>query len=336
MVNESGAVVTIEQNSGMRVTLALIGILIGAMLFLFYGPEESSQITTLTALLAIPAALGGLVTQYVDPTGSRSTMGCFFWPTIFFLTITGIAVAAFDEGAVCLVLVIPIWIPAAIAGGLVQYLNARRRRRAKAQEHRFYASSWLLLPMLVMIWDQMWPVHWTNASVERSIEIDASPEKIWPYLASIRDIRADEGLANFTHDVVGIPRPTEAVLTRESARTVRKAVWGKSARFEEVVQSVAPNREMTWAFSFPDKSIQEYTDRHISPAGPFLNIASGSYRLEPIGPDRTRLVLITHYRMKVRPVGYFQWWGERLLGDVQNNVLAIVKNRVSADVGLNQ
>jgi hypothetical protein len=336
LANEGGAVVTIEQTSGTRVTLTLIGILIGAMLFLFYGPADAPQISTLTALLAIPAALGGLVTQYVDPSGSRSPMGCFFWPTIFFLALTGIAVAAFDEGAVCLVLVIPIWIPAAIAGGLVQHLNARRRRHAAQQQHRFYASSWLFLPLLMMIWDQMWPVHWTNSSVERSIAIDASPEKIWPYLASIRDIRANEGKANFTHDVVGIPRPTEAVLSRESDRTVRKALWGKSARFEEVVQSVAPNREMTWAFSFPDNSIQEYTDRHISLAGPYLNIASGSYRLEPIAPNRTRLVLTTHYSMKVRLTGYFQWWGERFLGDVQNNVLAIVKDRVSADVGLNQ
>jgi len=331
--NEGNAVVidefAVAPPSSRKVALALIAVLLCAMLFLYYGPNDSYDIVSITALIAIPAAIGGLITQAVDPFGRLSPMGCFAWPTIFLLALTGFAYVVLNEGAVCIAMVLPIWIPAAVLGGLVQYLNARRRRFVEGQVSTLNAYSWCALPMLLIAWDKSSPAQWTDTKVVRSLEIDAAVEEVWPHIASIRNISTSEGLSTFTHDVVGIPRPSQALLVQETNRVVRKAQWGSSARFEEVVQSVVPGQEMKWAFSFPDKSIQHHTDRHISPVGPYLRIVSGGYQLVPISKDRTRLILTTSYRMKVWMVAYFGWWGEQMLGDIQNNVLAIVKGRVA-------
>ena len=61
-----------------------------------------------------------------------------------------------------------------------------------------------------------------------------------------------------------------------------------------------------------------------------LKILTGSYRLQPLADGRTRLTLTTTYAMRSRLDWYFGWWGERMLGDVQDNVLAIVRQRSEA------
>lgn len=58
-----------------------------------------------------------------------------------------------------------------------------------------------------------------------------------------------------------------------------------------------------------------------------LKIARGGYTLEPLEGGRVRVTLSTTYRMRSRLVWYAGLWGERMLGDVQDNVLAIIKTR---------
>ena len=86
-----------------------------------------------------------------------------------------------------------------------------------------------------------------------------------------------------------------------------------------------PGRSHHLEFAFPDDSVQQYTDRHIAPDGPLLKIASGGYRINTLGQDRVRLTLHTNYQMRSRLSWYLGWWGEVMLGDVQDNTLAIIK-----------
>jgi hypothetical protein len=164
----------------------------------------------------------------------------------------------------------------------------------------------------------------------RSVDIAATPDQVWPLLLSIPGVSPDEGRTTFTHDIVGIPRPSEARLVQRGAVLVREARWGKDIRFEERVTRLVPGQAIGWDFAFPDSSVQDYTDRHISPDGPMLKIASGGYRIEPLGAGQVRVTLATTYRMRSRLGWYAGLWGEVLLGDIQDNVLAIIKARAEA------
>jgi len=84
---------------------------------------------------------------------------------------------------------------------------------------------------------------------------------------------------------------------------------------------------------FPDKSIQHNTDHHISPDGPLLRIETGQYELAALPEGKTRLTLETRYRMRTRLGAYLGWWGERLLGDIQENILAVIKDRAERRAG---
>jgi hypothetical protein len=310
-----------------RISAILLAVLLGAIPYLFYGLENGPDGVGIAVLLAIPASLGGLFARLIDPDGQMSPMGCFGWPTLFLLGLVALAVLLFREGAICVAMILPLWLPAAAVGALVNRLGARRKRQREGTSTELQAAGWLLLPALALSADALAPVWWQDVSVRREVVIAASAERIWPVLHSIPAIEPQEGKANFTQDVLGIPRPSSAEVVWEKGRLIRKARWGPDAHFQEIITRSVPLRELAWNFSFQDGSIQAYTDRHISPDGPTLKIATGGYRLTPLTNGKTRLTLTTTYRMRARLGGYLRLWGEILLGDIQENVLAIVKQR---------
>lgn len=217
----------------------------------------------------------------------------------------------------------------ALVGRYLLIVMRRTVVRAEAESARdqFRSTSWIILPIALFMVEEVAPPVWTSHEVVREIEIDAPAEAVWPLLVSIPDIGADEGQSNFTHDIAGVARPTEARLVRRRGQLVRLAEWGENIRFEEQITAIKPGRSIAWNFAFPDESIQQYTDRHIAPQGAMLHIESGRYDLVETEAGRLSLRLTTTYRMRSRMGFYLELWGEQMLGDAQDNVLAIVKQR---------
>lgn len=283
----------------------------------------------IAVLFVIPMAIGGIFSVALDPQGLASPMGCAVWPTAVIAGLAGIGYALFGEGALCIVMILPLWVPAAIGGTLVNRWLRRRRIVVEGEntQWRLRSSAWVALPALALATDAFAPPVWQEREVVRETVIHAAPARIWPLLVSIPAIRAEEGRWNPTHDLLGIPRPTAARLVRQRGELVRQASWGPDVRFEERVTELEPGKSIAWSFAFPDDSVKRHTDRHIAPVGPMLRILSGRYDVAAQPDGSTRVRLTTRYAMRVRLSGYFAWWGERLLGDVQDNVLAIVHDR---------
>jgi len=310
--------------------LALHGILIAALVYLVYGPPVSrNEVIGATALLAIPFSLGGIASTLYDPKGTRSPLGCALYPIGVLLLATGLAWLFWGEGAMCIAMILPIWIPAAVAGVLVNRLLRWRHARGEDPDNTQHlrSAAWVALPALVLAIDMRSAPDWQMHEVVRSVTVEAPASEVWPLLLSIPAIGQSEGRWTFTQDVLGVPRPSEARLVRENGQPIRIAQWGHGVRFEERVTHMEPERAIRWRFAFPDDSVQAHTDRHISPEGPMLRILSGGYQLEPLGQDLTRIRLVTRYASRSRLDGYFTLWGEQLLGDIQDNVLAIIVQR---------
>lgn len=314
--------------------LGFVAILLTTLVWMVYGPGLSGgyALVGIPLLVAIPLAIGGLISVAIDPRGRRSPAGCALYPALLLIGATLIAGLFFQEGVICIAMVLVLWVPVAIAGTLVNRWLRRRRRHDDDEDAGtiFRTSAWATLPMLAFAIDAAVPLEWQRHAVVREVVLPGSADEVWPLLLSIPDIRPGEGRPTFTHDVLGVPRPTQAQLVREDGALIRKATWGGDTRFEERVTEIRPSRAIGWHFAFPDDSIQRHTDRHIAPQGPYLNIRSGRYDLSSAGSGCTRLRLTTTYDSRVRLSSYFTWWGDRLLGDVEANVLTIIADRVKA------
>ena len=319
--------------AALLVSIAAFCLLFAALALLIYGPDiATSEAFGFATLLAIPFAMGAIASAATDPHGIRSVTGCAFIPVGVLAGAALIVWLVSAEGAICIAMIIPLWLPAALGGFVVNLVlrRARIRHEGEDNEWRMHSVVWAALPALLFTTDLAAPPEWQSHEVMREILIDAPPEKIWPLLISIPDISQAEGRWTVTQDVLGVPRPSEARLVRRNGGLVRLAGWGEDIRFEEQVTAIVPGRAIAWRFAFPDDSVQRHTDRHVAPDGEMLRIESGRYELSHGGDGKTTLRLVTRYGSRVRLDGYFALWGDRMLGDVEANVLEIVRQRAEA------
>ena len=312
-------------------TVIWIGAVILALCiaFAFYlgldRPWQSGAAGTisLTFLLLLPAVLAALSSYLTDRQGTRPLAHHLKVPLVLMAAILFAGFVFLREGVVCLVLLVPLWLPSAFAGSLLTY-GIRRRLHERG---RLFCAALILIPVLSAQFEAQFPPQPRTYTVRREVVVDAPPERVWPLLVAIPAISPDEGRWNVAQDLLGIPRPVAARLQRRQGRLVRIATWDSDVRFEEHVTGWQENRSMDWRFAFPDSSVREQTDRHISPDGDHLRIERGSYRLQIAPGNRTRVSLEAEYVLRTPLNGYAAWWGGILLGGIQDNVLAIVKQR---------
>lgn len=299
--------------------LALV-IALSAFLLLSASRSGAVWFASLWFLALLPAVLCALICYIGDPDRTRSST--FYWlvPPGLCAMVCVASIFVLHEGVICLVMLSPVWLASGWAGAFA--MRSQRERRGRALE-----SSFLIIPLVAAMVEAQMPIPHETVTLTRSVLVKAAPEEIWPYAVSSRDIGADEGRWTITHNIIGMPRPRDSVMAGAGVGAVRTAYWGDNVNFQERIVAWEPGRKVGWRFSFTNSTVQDYTDKHISPDGAFLKIDSGDYVLRPVSADTTELTLTTRYVAKTHVNPYAKLWGELLMGDVEDNVLAIIKDR---------
>jgi hypothetical protein len=299
-----------------------LALVIALSAFLLFSASRYGSVwfASLWFLALLPALLCALICYIGDPDQTRSSN--FYWqvPIALCAIVCVASISVLQEGVICLVMLSPIWLASGWAGAFA--MRSQRRRRGRAIE-----SSFLIIPLVAAMVEAQIPIPQEPVTLSRSILIKAAPEKIWRYAVSSRDIGVQEGRWTITHNIIGIPRPRESVVDGTGVGALRTAYWGNHINFQERIVTWEPGRKLGWNFNFANNTVQNYTDKHIAPDGEFLKIDSGEYLLRPVAADTTELTLTIRYIAKTHVNHYAKLWGELMLGDIQENVLAIIKDR---------
>lgn len=306
----------------------IIGILCVALVLVMYfsGPSNGTlpAVISISFLCILPAVLCFVAALAIDYQGTR---GRYFYVMLpFWIAVVAIVIGAIAlrEGVICILMLTPPWLLSGWVGTWIAYRVKHR------DEDRYYSSALLLLPLVAAQIEARVPVPQSEASVTRSIVVDAKPQNIWPALKGIPDVRAGEGRWNVTQDVIGVPRPHGARLIGSGLGADRRADWGRNIRFRERITDWQPNKSIGWHFIFDDIGGWAFTDRHLMPDSPYFRVTSGGYTLTPLPDGRTEVTLTTRYWIKTPLNAYAGLWGELLLGDLENNLLALIKARSEA------
>lgn len=273
-------------------------------------------------LLVLPAAVCGFVAYVGDPWKTRSHRFYLLVPVWMLAAVIVLSLIVLREGVICIVLLSPLWIVSGLAGAEITYCLRRRVRN-----DRTFCMTLFALPLIASGVEPYVPLPIATATVTRSIVIHASPAAIWPLLRGIPDVRPGEGRWNITQDVIGIPRPTGARLATGGVGADRYARWQHGIAFRERVTEWRPGRALSWSFIFDDMAAWGYTDRHLLPDSAYFRVVTGGYRADPIAPGLTRVTLHTTYRVRTPVNPYARAWGELFLGDLERNLLGLVKDR---------
>lgn len=288
---------------------------------------DPSALTSIGFLILMPMAIGAGIATVSLKDDEMPWMGCLVPPAL----VIGLSLVGWlllNETAVCLAMIGGIWFLGGLGGVFVSLWFRYAMRRFGGKRHETLAIAWLTLPIAFLLMHPAPSDDWRTVS--RSIVVDAPRDAVWKHLLTISNVGNAERKWNFTQDIIGIPRPVDASLETIDGKLIRKAEWGQGIRFEEEITRIVPHRELQWRFRFPDRSISLRTDRHIHPDSATLKIHSGGYKLEELAYGKTRLTLWTRYRQRVGLPAYTAWWGQRFLGDIQENILTIIDKRAGA------
>ncbi|GAA4014831.1 hypothetical protein GCM10022280_11730 [Sphingomonas swuensis] len=316
-----------DRKARLRALLSALLIVGGFALGIYYliDSTTSGGLISFSFLLLLPVALAALICLLADLPGHQPWSYYAKVILLFSALLVGVSVLVLREGVICILMLLPLWMPAMFLGAWIVH----RLRRRPVEERKTYCAAFVTLPLAAMLIEPMIPLPIDEAEVSRSAVIAASPEELWPLLEGINRVAPGEGRWNLSQDLIGVPRPLGARLVGQGLGAVRLARWEHGIAFRETITEWRPGRAIGWEFHFDNFRGWDMTDRHLLPDSPHFKVASGGYVLEPLGPRRTRVTLTTRYRMRTPVNAYAEWWGELFLGDLHDNLLALVEQRAA-------
>lgn len=300
----------------------LAGALYGLLLRVLFGvlPGDVGVMSVAFAL-GTPFVLGAL-TLY-----GRRRRG-YDWRTMLFLPwlTVGLMLAGcmvtLLEGAICLVIMTPLFLVLGSLGGVAMGLALRRLGRDRT-ELRAVA----LLPLLLILGDRVLPPAESRHAIRDAIEIDAPPAVVWREILDARDIREDELPFCLAH-AIGVPRPIEGVNRATAEGEVRTSRWERGVRFTALVVHREEARAITWRYRFDADSFPPGSmDDHVAVGGRHFDMQDTTFRLQPLPGDRTRLEITGHYRVNTPFNFYAVPVADVLGGGFVHTLLGLYKGR---------
>ncbi len=279
-------------------------------------------VMSLTFLFLVPAVVG-FVTVYVHP-GKRADWKrgtTVFLPWVSALLTIGGAVALAWEGAICAV----VWLPAFLALSSVGGLLAGVERRYRERPRPLLLASVAIIPFLLGPLEHRVPTPVAGRTVEDSVVIDAGPADVWAEIREVPAIAPAELGPSFAYRV-GFPRPIEARLEGAGVGAVRYATFEGGVVFVERVTEWDEDRAL--AFTIDAGEVPPTTfDQHVAVGGPYFDVLTGRYRIEPLADGRVRLHLASTHRLSTRFNVYTRLWTDLFMRDIQQHILAVIRDR---------
>lgn len=295
-----------------------VGALTGIVQRLIFSGEPGGVLSAMQGAFVyfVPIAVGA-VTVAVAESKQRRTWGYYIWASMVanVLFVLG-TMAILIEGLICAIIILPLFCVLGAFGGLLMGLVCRTTRRRREAVHSF-----ALLPILLSLLPADEVAYQRIGTIERTIVVEASPEKIWRQLHDARDIRQEE-VGHAWMYRIGVPLPIAGVTQQTPTGLVRKVSMGKSIHFEQVATEWMENRFVRWGYRFQEDSFPPNAlDDHVIIGGHYFDLMDTAYTLSPLGSQRTKLSITMRYRVSTQ----FNWYADAvarfLIGNFEEVIL---------------
>ncbi|KUG08248.1 hypothetical protein [Solirubrum puertoriconensis] len=311
--------------------LAVLAGLLYALAFRFLfntGPfERFGGLLMVSFLVVVPFGLGILTAHYTSASrGSawRYAFAPWISTTLFVLT----AFITQLEGAICLIIILPLFFVVSCLGGQL-YAFLERRRKNKPDDY-VLVSAVALLPFVVAFAESRFATPDSIRRVENVVTIAAPPAVVWQHIVWVPPITPAD-LGPSLVDDIGFPRPVEATLTHEGVGGVRHATFERGVEFIETVDEWIPERKLSFSIKPNTATIPPTTfDEHVIVGGRFFDVLRGTYELQPLPNGHTRLVLYSQQRLSTNLNPYAGLWTDYVMSEIQRRIMQVVKRRCEA------
>ncbi len=243
--------------------------------------------------------------------------------TVF--AVAGLIFAAM-EGAVCLVMAMPLFVLPSYLGAFIGFSASKSMPRKNLDAALLGAV--LLLPLL-FVGEHLSPLPALAAEpILTETVIDAPPERVWPLVAEVAEMETPAHLP-FS---AGIAYPIRATLDAPRVGAVRRCEFSTGIALE-TVERWDPPRELVFHIDTqPDPMVEATLWR--GPRQPHLDgyvrNQRGQFVLERLPGDRTRLVARSWVDVRITPESYWRLWSDGVVHAIHRRVMDHAKTRAEA------
>ncbi len=271
--------------------------------------------------VCLPTILGFMASVILEMWGQwklslhaiTSIWTCFFGLLVAFVV--------YFEGVLCLTMALPLIYPLTFLGALMGYGLMRSIRR---RQGTLLVSALVLAPLSLAVDSLRHPTPPTR-EISTEVVIHASPERIWPLLFNLEELPP----ADFWMFRMGIAHPTSVRTDHLGAGGNRFCALSTGEMPETIADYDQPRR-----FVFKVRSTPE-TMREWNPLGSretphlknYFECLEGGFTLTRLPNGDTKLSGFTHYRHYYSPSAYWNLWTDKIVREVQWQVMSEIKRR---------
>jgi len=289
------------------------------------------EFISIAMLVVSPISVGIITVLFLTKEQAENRKIRLFHPWLPVLGWSIISIALDWETIICIVMLLPLYLPLSSLGG---FIGGVIRRSYCKKTNTGVASCFAILPLLIAPIERPLESPTLFYSVSNTIKIQAPVEKVWESIPNISNIQADELSWNISH-FIGIPRPVSAMTTDLKVGGLRELDWERGVHFQEKITELSTNKKLAYQVIVDQESMQiAELDTHIIVGDKYFDVLSGSYDLEFIDGE-TYLSLTTDYRMTSKVNWYGSLWANFVLDDFRGSVLNLIKNRVENNISSN-
>lgn len=310
-------------------------LIVGAIIAIVYGLlirvvsdlkvwSDVLAVMSVAFVAVVPAVVGFLAVRPTNRPGWSFAIFFPWFPTLVVALLTGIIGY---EGAICIVMALPILLINASVGGLIAlYIDRRQQRRRVG-----VTAAALALPFLFGAVEGRIPERYDYRVVESRTDIAAPAHTVWREIVSVRAIGPEEMPGHPLFLRMGFPRPLSAEIDREAVGGIRKARFAGGVLFLETVTDLTVDSLLSFKIAAQTDAIPATTlDAHVTIGGPYFDVLQGTYTIERLSTDSVRLRLQSRLRVSTHFNWYAARWADAVMGSIQRNILVVEKQRAEA------
>lgn len=311
----------------------------GVILRIVFGfLEEFMGIMGMSFLVLAPLIIGFVTVILVPKKRAISNTAAFFLPWGTTLVILLITIAFNIEGAICWIMLSPLFAIVAGVGGLIANRFKRKKVEINDKENYDYwtkpdklsVSCLLLLPMITGAIEGERLLNRKDMEITETIEIKASSKVVWNALANINSIKRSESKASFA-SWMGFPSHISTTLDTLAIGGKRIAIYEKGLYFNETITAYESEKKMVLDIKTdPNKIPPTVMDEHILIGGKHVDILQDVYTLEQLPNGNCILKLSSHFFINTPFNWYAAIWAKYLMSDILSGELELIKERTES------
>jgi|KBSSwiStaDraftv2_1062776.scaffolds.fasta_scaffold58494_3 hypothetical protein len=259
-----------------------------------------------TFFIVVPLCIGYSLGIKLD-WGISLVIAVMMGLTLFFFLL----LTAGFEGLVCVIMLLPIFIPVVLIGILIGY-NLRKRSLKTDKKNIIKIS---LYPLIVLLFsggiEHFFSNKFENAKVESTIYLPYEASTVYDFIKSVDTLAGKRSLLMN----LGLSVPQKCVLEKEEVGAKRTCYF-ENGTIEEKVTDIKRG-----------EYIKMKVTNYDLPGFKWLKFDDAIYLFDQKG-DSTKLTRITTYQSQLKPRIYWEFWERQAIEAQHEYVLNDLKRRL--------